>query len=267
MITTEEKLSAPAEYDRSQADLVLGCALNIARRIVECGGEIRRAEETVEFICHAYGIRQMEVFAILSEIQATIRTPDGRYITQIVRIHSWQNNLRQLEAYNALSRKITRETPDPALLDEMFHAVGKNDKSRRPLTLAAYFTAAFGFCIFFGGNLTDALVAGFVGLMLFVLDTLKPAWMNSVAHGAIASSAAGILCLLLTHFGIGNSMEHIMMGTIMLLTPGLALGNALRDLLCGDLIAGALRLLQVVLAAAAIAAGLVVTVWLRGVLF
>ncbi len=73
---------APAQvYDRGQTDLVLACALNIARRIVECGGEIRRAEETVEFICHAYGIQQMEVFGILSEIQATIRTPDGRAVT------------------------------------------------------------------------------------------------------------------------------------------------------------------------------------------
>lgn len=273
MITEEksppeaERAEAPAiPYDRGQADLVLACALNIARRIVECGGEIRRAEETVEFICHAYGIRQMEVFGILSEIQATIRTPDGRYITQIVRIHSWQNNLSQLEACNALSRKLVRETPDPALLDGMFREIGRQDKPRRLLTTLAYFAGAFGFCIFFGGSLFDAFAAGLLGLMLCALDFLKPAWMNSVAHGVIATSAAGLLCLLLTHVGIGHSVEHIMMGTIMLLTPGLALGNALRDLLCGDLIAGALRLLQVALAAASIAAGLVVTLWLRGVL-
>lgn len=255
-----------AGYDRGQADLVLACALNIARRIVECGGEIRRAEETVEFICNAYGMRQMEVFGILTEIQATIRTPDGRYITQIVRIHSWQNNLSRLEAYNALSRKLVRETPDPAELNDLFEKVAKEDKPRRPLIAFGYFVAAFELCIFFGGSLIDALAAGLLGLALCALDFLKPAWMNSVAHGVIATSAVGVLCLLLTCIGIGNSVEHIMMGTIMLLTPGLALGNALRDMLCGDLIAGALRLLQVILAAASIAAGLVVTLWLGEVL-
>ncbi len=144
--------------------------------------------------------------------------------------------------------------------------MAEGDKSRPLLTVCAYFAGAFGFCIFFGGSLFDALTAGVLGLALCALDMLRPAWMNSVAHGVIASSAAGVLCLLLTRLGIGDNMEHIMMGTIMLLTPGLALGNALRDLLCGDLIAGALRLLQVILAAVAIAAGLVVTVWLRGVL-
>lgn len=266
---TQTSLTPPATTtcDRGQADLVLACALNIARRIVECGGEIRRAEETVEFICHAYGIEKMEVFAILSEIQATIRTPDGRYITQIVRIHNWQNNLRQLDAYNSLSRRICTEKPDPALLEGLYRDAKKDDKPRRLLTMLCYYGGAATFCIFFGGSLFDAFTAGLVGLVLFVLDTLKPRWMNSVAHGVIASSAAGIFTLLLTHFHIGDDMGHIMMGTVMLLTPGLALGNAIRDLLCGDLIAGALRLLQVFLAAVAIAAGLVVTVWLGGVLF
>lgn len=266
MIPSAEQTPPPA-CDRGQADHILACALNIAGRIIECGGEIRRAEETVEFICHAYGIQKMEVFAILSEIQATIRTPDGRYITQIVRIHSWQNNLRQLDAYNSLSRKICIEKPDPALLEEMCAAVRLDDKPRRPLTMICYLFAAASFCIFFGGTLFDALAAGLVGLALFVLDLIKPGWMNSVAHGVIASSTAGILTLFLTKLGIGSSVSHIMMGTVMLLTPGLALGNAIRDLLCGDLIAGALRLMQVLLAAIAIAAGLVVTVWLGGVLF
>ncbi|MGM9637144.1 MAG: threonine/serine exporter family protein [Eubacteriales bacterium] len=266
---TQTSLTPPATItcDRGQADLVLACALNIARRIVECGGEVRRAEETVEFICHAYGIEEMEVFAILSEIQATIRTPDGRYITQIVRIHNWQNNLRQLDAYNTLSRRICTEKPDPALLEGLYRDAEKDDKPRRLLTMLCYYGGAAAFCIFFGGSLFDAFAAGLVGLVLFVLDTLKPRWMNSVAHGVIASAAAGIITLLLTQFHIGDNVGHIMMGTVMLLTPGLALGNAIRDLLCGDLIAGALRLMQVFLAAVAIAAGLVVTVWLGGVLF
>ena len=49
--------------------------------------------------------------------------------------------------------------------------------------------------------------------------------------------------------------SQIMIGTIMLLVPGVAFGNALRDLLCGDLIAGGLKTVQAVLSALMIAFG------------
>jgi uncharacterized membrane protein YjjP (DUF1212 family) len=263
----KETVVSEVEYSRSQIDQILHCALDIARKILESGGEIRRAEETVEFICHAYGIKDMEVFGILSEIQATIRTPKGRYITQIVRVQSWMNDLYRLELLNALSRKICQEKPDPSLLQDLVSEIAVQARPHQLRILVSYFAGAAGFCVFFGGSFHDSLVSGIIGLVVYLLDFIKPKWMNSVAHGVIASAAVGILCFILTHFGIGQSMEHIMMGTIMLLTPGLALGNAIRDLLCGDLIAGSLRMMQVLLAAAAITAGLVVTIWLGGVLF
>ena len=50
----------------------------------------------------------------------------------------------------------------------------------------------------------------------------------------------------------------------MLLIPGLALGNAVRDLLCGELVSGAVKMLQCILIAAAIATGFTCVLLLFG---
>ena len=59
-------------------------------------------------------------------------------------------------------------------------------------------------------------------------------------------------------------MATIMIGTIMLQIPGLAFGTALRDLLGGDLLAGSLRLIQSLLAAAMIAFGYMLPMMVMG---
>ena len=57
---------------------------------------------------------------------------------------------------------------------------------------------------------------------------------------------------------------NILIGTIMLLVPGLTVGNALRDMIDGDLLAGLLQLAEAVLCALAIALGCAFALWLPG---
>ena len=66
---------------------------------------------------------------------------------------------------------------------------------------------------------------------------------------------AGIAALLLVQIGIGDHPDMIMIGGIMLLIPGIAMTNAIRDMLIGDIASGLLRLINSLLVAAAIACG------------
>ena len=56
----------------------------------------------------------------------------------------------------------------------------------------------------------------------------------------------------------------IMIGTIMLLIPGVSFGTAFRDLMCGDFIAGTLKTVQCILAALMIAAGYLLSMFVMG---
>jgi uncharacterized membrane protein YjjP (DUF1212 family) len=59
-------------------------------------------------------------------------------------------------------------------------------------------------------------------------------------------------------------MSAIMIGTIMVLIPGVAFGAAFRDLLCGDFLAGSLKTVQCILSALMIAAGYLIAMLLLG---
>ena len=57
------------------------------------------------------------------------------------------------------------------------------------------------------------------------------------------------------HMGFGHNVDKIIIGTIMLEIPGLSFGNALRDLLWGDTLAGTMRFIQAILQTLMIALG------------
>ena len=59
--------------------------------------------------------------------------------------------------------------------------------------------------------------------------------------------------------------DKIIIGDIMLLIPGLAFTNAVKDIFIGDTISGVMRLIETILWAAALALGFALSGWLLGV--
>ena len=80
----------------------------------------------------------------------------------------------------------------------------------------------------------------------------------------ISSLLAGLLGILLSKIGVGTYADKIMIGTIMLLIPGLSFGNSIRDMLGGDIISGALRLIESLLLALMIAFGFALAILITG---
>ena len=71
----------------SDADFLLRTALDVAALTLRSGGEIHRVEETIRRICSAFGADHTEVFAIHSQIIASVRMKDGAYSSQVRRIY------------------------------------------------------------------------------------------------------------------------------------------------------------------------------------
>ena len=51
---------------------LLQCALALGRRLLECGAEIYRVEESIERICIGYGAQHADVYAVPTAIVATM---------------------------------------------------------------------------------------------------------------------------------------------------------------------------------------------------
>lgn len=74
---------------------------------------------------------------------------------------------------------------------------------------------------------------------------------------------ASLFALLSVHFGLASHLDKIIIGSIMLLVPGIAITNAIRDTIAGDLLAGVSRALEAFLIAIAIAIGTgsIIKIW------
>ena len=91
--------------------------------------------------------------------------------------------------------------------------------------------------------------------------------INQMAKTVLLSFVLGLLCFGTVKIGLGQDVGFVTIGAIMLLIPGLDMGNALRDLLCGNLISGTLRTVQSLLLAVMIAFGYAASVLVTGGLF
>ena len=267
MVEKEMELRYGSDSGSSETDRLLCLALDVGDGMLKNGGEINRVEETVTRICHAYGAVHTEVFSIPSVIIAAIRMEDGSYSSQVRRIHSSSNDLYRLEQFNDISRWACREKPSLEELDARIRRVKQKNGVPSWLRCLGAAMAAGAFALFFGGDWKDGMVAAIIGALVFLVDGIPVKQFNGLAKTLIQSILAGILAILAVFLGLGSDAGMIMIGTIMLLIPGLSFGTALRDLLCGDILAGTLKTVQCILAALMIAGGYLLAMFLmRGLL-
>lgn len=263
-MNTNQKLNilTSTPHSDSMVDNLVRIALDIGEGLQKSGAEIHRVEDAIEHICKAYGAAHVEVFSIQSLIVTSVRMPDGSYSSQSRRITNISNHLRCLEYYNRLSRDICRETPDFDEVDKRILEVKKKRNCRFILSIIGHACAAGGFAVFFGGTLRDGLAGAIIGIIMALLDRLDAKFFTPVTKTLLIAFTAGILSYLSVVARIGEHTGMIAIGTIMILIPGLSMGNSMRDLLTGDTLAGILRAVQSCIIAVIIAIGYSISILL-----
>ena len=100
------------------------------------------------------------------------------------------------------------------------------------------------------------IASAMIGILLKFLESfLKKGYLNKLITALICSVAGGFLANLSVMIGLGSHADFISIGNIMLLIPGVAFTNSLRDMFSGDTITGLVRFLESVLLAIIIALG------------
>ena len=77
----------------------------------------------------------------------------------------------------------------------------------------------------------------------------------ALASDVLASAVSALIALSSARLFPGLQSDKIIMGAFMNLVPGVAITTFIRDLIAGDLVAGAARLLEALLIACAVAIG------------
>lgn len=249
-------------YKSNFTEYLLCLALDVGEGMLKSGGEVARVENTVERICRAYGALHVEVFTITSVIHAAVRMPDGSYSSQMRRIHGTYNDLYRLELYNGISREICSKTPELEAFDKMICEAKEKKVYPKWAGLPASAVAAGAFAVFFGGGIRECVAAMLIGAIVALAENFSDGRVNGMAKTVVSSFLAGLLSFFSAFAGADSGT--VMIGTIMLLVPGLSFGTALRDLLCGDLLSGLLKSVQACLAALMIAFGYILSIAVTG---
>ena len=236
--------------------LLTDLAARVGYHLALSGAETFRVEETIRRIIGAYGI-ECETFSIPNCVMVSLEAANGKPLMVMKRVGFHGNDLESVEKLNALSRRICAETPDPSVaaqwLDETL-------KGRRHYSVPVYylgnFCAAAGFCPVFGGTLRDSLFAGLLGLIIgFVSRQMDRRETNPFFSTIVEAFAMAVPAYLAAGFHLVDYIDFVIIGTLMILVPGLLITTSMRDIIYGDTNSGINRIVQVLLSAFAIALG------------
>ena len=99
---------------------------------------------------------------------------------------------------------------------------------------------------------------------MYFVDAYTNKRINGIAKVVASSFVASLIAGIAVHLGLSQNGDKIIIGAIMLLVPGVTIGIAVRDIFCGDTLAGMLKLLQACLSALMIAFGYFLAVSIVG---
>lgn len=235
---------------------LLDLASDLGYELAISGAETFRVEESVLRVLQAYEI-EAEVFAIPNCMHISIEPVVGRPLTRMRRIGNHGHDLDAVEKLSNLSRRICAERPAPEIAAQWLSEV-RSQKRRYPfwLYVIANFVGAFGFSFLFGARVVDALCSGVCGLIVGIITWFMKKWEANQLFRTIASAfPAALVAYGMEKLGLCVNADSVIIGSLMLLVPGLLFTNAMRDIIFGDTNSGVNRIVQVLLIAVGIALG------------
>lgn len=246
-------------------DSIVHVATHAGKIILESGGEIYRVEETIVRICNSFGIENADSYVTPTGIMVSVCSEKDTK-TLIKRVKSRGNNLQKIHLVNNLSRELYLKKFTVEEFEEKLKEIEQMPIYPYKINIICAGIAAASFSIPFGGNLKDFIAAFFIGIIIkiFVITAEKLS-INAFFINSIGGAIAAFLAIILTNLGIGSNINNVIIGSIMLLVPGLVITNAIRDTISGDLVSGLTRAAEAILIAVSIAVGtgMVMNIWIN----
>jgi uncharacterized membrane protein YjjP (DUF1212 family) len=234
---------------------VIEIALRAGEILLTSGAEIYRVEDTIYRICRSYNV-QCEAYALPSGIFITGFGEENEPVSRIKRIKGRTTDLHKVELVNSFSRDLLNN------LLEYEEALGTLDQinSMRCFGFLPRFAAAginaFVFTMLFNGSIFDGLAALFISLLIFTLnEKVSQIGFFQFFEYFISGIVAGGVSLTAVWLFPELNIYRIIIGSIVILLPGVALTNSVKDALYGDINSSMFRLSEAVFIAVAVGAG------------
>ncbi|WP_438349554.1 threonine/serine exporter family protein [Paenibacillus sp. FA6] len=236
---------------------VVEVCLLAGKIMLQSGAETYRVEDTMSRIASSFNLLNSHSFVMPTGI---IFQPNGVESAKLIRIVERTTDLQKVNAVNGISRQLSN---GELSIQEAHHMLCKIDKESHAYSIAFQIAAASiasaCFTIMFQGTWPDfvpAMICGGLGYTTFIYfhRLVKVKFFAEL----IAAFLIGIVSFLLTSANFGQSVNTIIIGSVMPLVPGLLITNAIRDLMAGHLVSGLSRGAEAFLTAFAIGTGVAI---------
>jgi len=223
--------------------------------LLKNGAETSRVEDTIMRICRRAGFEDIEVLVFPTGIIIN-GISDSLRLTRVSRIHTRDTNLTIVSAVNDISRKFAAKTIS---LKDGFTALEAIQTRTRAdnllLWILAGSLASGAATVLLGGSWQDIAPAILATAFVRVITGAAAFSLAYILQIYVAGLSAGLISSLFVDFGFGQHLGKIIVGALLPLVPGVAMTNAIRDFISGDLLSGTLRMTEAILIAAALAGG------------
>lgn len=235
---------------------IANIALKAGELLLKSGAEIYRVEDTITRICRSYGL-ECETFVLPTGIFISASNAiHDEVVSYTKRIRARTVNLQTIEMVNTFSRNLENKV----LSYE--EAVSKLEEIQSLLVykkwqrLFASSIASFCFTLLIKGTVYDGLAAFASGMLIFFLrEIMARAGMFMFFDYFLSGTVAGMFAYFVRSIVPFLDLYKIVIGSIMMLLPGVAITNSIKDALYGDLVASVARLGEALLMVSALGAG------------
>lgn len=220
------------------------------------GAEIFRTEDSMTRVLAALGATDINVFVINSCMIFSMKTPDGKAVSNMERCLEKSTDLYKIDKLNALCRRICESEMS---YDEIISEIDKIDGKKTypmPIKWLGFMLVSLGFAVIFGGGLWEAVAAAVASLIVYpLIFGMEKVKTGIFFKNIIASALLALIVILFNAFIFPIQIDKTIIGIFMNLVPGIAITTSMRDIIAGDLIAGKNALTEAIIIALGMAIG------------
>ncbi len=235
---------------------VLGVALRIGEMFLANGAEIYRAQMAINKVLEAYNIPG-ECFVITTVIFVTVYGEKDGTITRMKIVRNKVTNLGKLEMLNQLSRELWYKAYSYEEIMNKLNGIENIKGYPISIRLLASACLCFSFAFFFEATVTEAMISGIVGaLVCFIHVNVLFKYAGTFLNNFVIAVFISAICVIIYRNFPTLRVLQLIIGSIMIIVPGSAITNGMKDALNGDIISSGYSFAETTFVAVAIGSGI-----------
>lgn len=237
--------------------LLVDTAVLAGEIMLVSGAEIYRVEDTINHILKMADRRTSEAIVLSTGIFVTLNDSELEPITVIRRVADRSTNLNKVYLVNNVSRQLCGGTMAVEDAFKELQTVCTVQQYKPWLKNIGVVCVSLFFALLLGGGSVDCLAAALAGgVSAGVIWLSGKIRLNVFCQTSLGAFAIAAAALIMKQW-IFPALNHdiVIIGCIMPLVPGVIFTTAIRDTLNGDYAAGLARIMEAVVVALAVAAG------------